>query len=186
MQIKKLPIGKVHPAKYNPREDLKADDPDYIRIKGAIDEFGPVVPLVWNERNGNLVGGHQRLKIYKKKGYTEVEVSVVNLDETQEEALNIALNNAHGRNDNRKLHTLLAKIKEEDPERLPATGFDEERMAALIETSSGDDDSGGTRDDPDPNAKTIIQITCPREITDEIVQAMTSYTDRPGVRLQIL
>lgn len=49
-------------------------------------EFDLVEPLVWNKRTGNLVGGHQRLKILKEQGRTEVEVSVVDLSPIKEKA----------------------------------------------------------------------------------------------------
>lgn len=53
--------------------------------------------LFGTERTGNLVDGHQRLKILLEQGHTEIEVSVVNLDEVREKALNIALNKISGR-----------------------------------------------------------------------------------------
>lgn len=46
--------------------------------------------IIWNERTGNIISGHQRLKILKQLGYTEIQCVVVNLDEYLEKALNIA------------------------------------------------------------------------------------------------
>jgi len=63
MDIQKIKIGKINPAAYNPRKDLKPGDPDYEKLKKSIDTFGYVEPLVWNNRTGNLVGGHQHFKI---------------------------------------------------------------------------------------------------------------------------
>ena len=42
------------------------------------------------------MGGHQRLKILVEKGIEEIEVSVVDLNESKEKALNIALNREQG------------------------------------------------------------------------------------------
>ena len=79
MKIQKTLINKINPAVYNPRLDLKPGDPEYDKLKQSILNFGYVEPLVWNERTGNLVGGHQRLKILIEQGFKEVEVSVVDL-----------------------------------------------------------------------------------------------------------
>ncbi|WP_231850562.1 ParB N-terminal domain-containing protein [Brevibacillus brevis] len=83
-------VSKINPASYNPRIDLQPGDIEYEKLKRSIQEFGYVEPLIWNEQIGNLVGGHQRFKILVEQGTTEIEVSIVSLDEIQEKALNIA------------------------------------------------------------------------------------------------
>ena len=90
MRIVKKRIDEIIPADYNPRKISKEN---LERLKKSIKEFGLVDPLVWNERTNRLIGGHQRLKILMEEGVKEVEVSVVNLPEDKEKALNIALNN---------------------------------------------------------------------------------------------
>lgn len=99
----RLAVNEINPATHNPRRDLQPDDPEYKQIEASIDGFGFVEPLVWNRRTGNLVGGHQRFKILVRKGYKEIEVSVVNLDLEKEKALNIALNKVQGTWDKEKL-----------------------------------------------------------------------------------
>jgi DNA modification methylase len=105
-----MKLKDLLPAKYNPRKDLKSGDPEYERLKKAIQEFDYIDPIIWNERSGLIVGGHQRAKILKDLGYTEVEVSVVNLDEDKEKALNLALNKTGGDWDYAKLKDLLVEI----------------------------------------------------------------------------
>ena len=51
---------------------------------------------MWNQRSGNLVGGHQRLKVLIEQGQTETDVSVVDLPPERERALNVALNKISG------------------------------------------------------------------------------------------
>lgn len=68
MNLQKIAIDKLKLAKYNPRKDLKPGDPEYEKLKRSILEFGYVEPIVWNSRTGNVVGGHQRLKILKEQG----------------------------------------------------------------------------------------------------------------------
>ena len=68
MLIKKIPIGRINPAPYNPRRDLKPDDAQYQHLVRSMEEFGCVEPLIWNPRTGNLVGGHQRFKVLVAQG----------------------------------------------------------------------------------------------------------------------
>ena len=80
-------------APYNPRI---MDPKSKKRLKQAIAKHGLVAALTWNKRTGNLVGGHQRLEqldaLEKNKDY-ELTVCVVDVDEREEAALNVQLNN---------------------------------------------------------------------------------------------
>jgi DNA modification methylase len=129
MEICKIDIEKIDPAYYNPRKDLKPGDPEYEKLKRSILEFDLVEPLVWNKRTGRLINGHQRLKVLKEMGYTEVEVSVVDLPENKEKALNIALNKIQGDWDYVKLKDLLAELDADDIE---LTGFSPEEIEQLL------------------------------------------------------
>lgn len=123
MNIQKIAADHINPTVYNPRKDLKPDDPEYQKLLRSIDEFGYIEPLVWNKQTGNLVGGHQRLKILLAKGFKETEVSVVDLSIEKEKALNIALNKISGDWDQDKLAELLddlCKVPDFDVE---ITGF---------------------------------------------------------------
>jgi hypothetical protein len=88
-----MPVSEIETADYNPRVQLKPGDAEWDRLAAIIDEYGLVEPLVWNARTKRLVGGHQRLAILKHRGDETVSVSVVDLDEEREKALNLALNN---------------------------------------------------------------------------------------------
>ena len=112
---------------------LFRSDPQYDKLKKSIEEFGYVDPLIWNKRTGNLVGGHQRFKILKSSGITEVEVSVVDLDIDREKALNLALNKISGGWDESKLTVLLQELDESDIG-IELTGFDESEFEDLIES----------------------------------------------------
>ncbi len=78
--------------------------------------FGRLIPPVWNERTGRLVGGHQRLLIRddqeKGKDY-EIAVAVVDFDEDTERQCNVFLNNrnAQGAFDQEKLFQLFGEYK---------------------------------------------------------------------------
>lgn len=131
MEIRRVKIGKLKPAVYNPRRDLRPGDAEYEKLKKSILEFGHVTPLVWNERTGNVVGGHQALKILKAAGRKEVDVSVVDLSESKEKALNLALNRIQGGWDYPMLKDLFLEIDTGEFD-MAITGFDVDEMAEII------------------------------------------------------
>jgi DNA modification methylase len=129
LEIKRIPLNQINPAKYNPRKDLKPGDPEYEKLKKSIDEFDLVEPLVMNKRGNVLISGHQRLKILKERGDTETEVSIVDLSPERERALNIALNKIKGDWDLPKLSELLKGL---DDDLKDITGFDAEEIDELL------------------------------------------------------
>jgi len=131
MKIETIPIRKIKPAAYNPRKDLKPGDPEYEKLKKSLAEFDMVEPLVWNKQTGNLVGGHQRLKILKELGVKNVEVSVVDLSEAKEKALNLALNKISGEWDFPLLKDLLEELDTGDFD-MEITGFDDKEIEDLM------------------------------------------------------
>lgn len=131
MDIQLISIEKINPAPYNPRLDLKPGDPEYEKLKRSLSEFGYVEPLVWNRQTGHLVGGHQRLKVLLEQGVTEVECSVVDLDEPKEKALNIALNKINGDWDLPKLKDLLEELDVGEFD-LELTGFELDEIEDLM------------------------------------------------------
>ena len=133
MEIKKIKIEQINPAAYNPRRDLKPEDPEYKQIEASIDDFGLVEPLVWNSRTKNLIGGHQRLKILVKKGFKEVEVSVIDLDLEHEKALNLALNKVSGVWDKGKLTALLDELTKVPNFDVTVTGFNIAEVGQLFD-----------------------------------------------------
>ncbi len=133
MRVEKIPVETINPAPYNPRLDLKPGDPEYEKIRRSIEEFGFVEPLVWNERTGNLVGGHQRLKILLEKGAAEVECVVVDLPLEREKVLNIALNKVQGGWDEKKLADLLGELQGIPDFDVTLTGFDLPEVSELLD-----------------------------------------------------
>lgn len=132
MKIQTIPIEKIKPAAYNPRQDLQPGDPLYEKIRRSIEEFDLVEPLVWNERTGNLVGGHQRLKILKSQGLKEVQCTVVDLPPERERILNLALNKAVGDWDGEKLTQVFAELNTLPSLEMIVTGFSEAEICDLL------------------------------------------------------
>jgi len=130
VQVSKIPIGQLNPAAYNPRKDLKPGDPEYKKLKRSIQEFGYVEPIVWNKRTGNIVGGHQRYKVLLDMGMREVDCVVVDLDETKEKALNLALNKIKGEWNVEFLKDILLELDTGDFD-IELTGFDYDELEEM-------------------------------------------------------
>lgn len=131
MRIETLSLGDLNPADYNPRKDLQPGDSEYEKLKRSLAEFGYVEPVIWNKTTGHIVGGHQRLKVLADLGFESVDCVVVELDETREKALNIALNKISGEWDESKLALLIADLDAADFD-AELTGFDEDEIQAMI------------------------------------------------------
>jgi DNA modification methylase len=138
MKLERIPIDKLKAAKYNPRKDLKPGDIEYEKLKQSIQTFGYVEPVLWNKRTGNIIGGHQRFKVLVELGYTEIDCVVVDMDLTDEKALNIALNKVSGDWDKDKLILLITDLQGSDFD-VSLTGFDSIELNALFKDSLKED-----------------------------------------------
>ena len=84
-------LDEIQPAPYNPRmisEDALGG------LGESLDRFGLVQPIVVNVRTNRIVGGHQRAKALEARGAKTAEAVLVDLPESEEKALNIALNSS--------------------------------------------------------------------------------------------
>ena len=142
MVIESIKAEQLMPAKYNPRKDLKPGDAEYEKLKKSLEEFGYVEPVIWNKTTGNVVGGHQRLKVLLSMGMTEIDCVVVELSEEKEKALNVALNKISGDWDKNKLALLIADLQGADFD-VSLTGFDPAEIDDLFKDTLKD----GIKDD---------------------------------------
>lgn len=134
-------------APYNPRI---MDDKARKRLKKAIAKHGLVSALTWNRRTGNLVGGHQRLgqldALERSQDY-DLTVCVVDVDEREEAALNVQLNNPsmQGEWDMDKLAIMSEEFDLDFAEDMGFTQTDidfmfdgDDRFSQLFETAEGE------------------------------------------------
>lgn len=140
MDIKKVDISLLNPAKYNPRKDLQPSNPEYVKLKQSIEHFGYVEPIIVNKRNKVVVGGHQRLKVLIDLGYKDADVVYVDLNDTDEKALNIALNKISGDWDADKLEDLLRELSLDDSFDVELTGFTNAEIDKLFGSAEDVDD----------------------------------------------
>lgn len=122
-EIRVMKLADLKPASYNPR----TIEPEAAAgLSESLKRFGLVQPLVWNRRSKTLVGGHQRREALLAAGNKEAEVVVVELDPTEEKALNITLNNPHVTGDfTSELQGLLNELKTSVPEEFTALRLNE-------------------------------------------------------------
>lgn len=123
-------LSDIHPAEYNPRQDLQPGDPDYEALKRSIEDNG-YVGLILINKDGTIIGGHQRYKVLKDLGYTKARVLVTDVDKQTEKALNIALNKISGDWDEEKLKAALMDLDLNDYD-LTKTGFTSSEVEDLV------------------------------------------------------
>lgn len=128
MELIEKRIEELNSAAYNPRIELRPGIAEYEKLKASIQTFGDVEPIVWNKNTGNVVGGHQRLSVLKDLGVETTLVSVVDLSDTEEKLLNIALNKIKGDWDKEKLEAILSDF---DQSEAFVAGFDPDEIALL-------------------------------------------------------
>lgn len=121
---------------------MQPGDPEYEKLKRSLDEFGYVEPVIWNKRTGNVVGGHQRLKVLQQEGLSEIDCVVIDMDTEKEKALNIALNKISGDWDTDKLALLITDLQGSDFD-VSLTGFDPAELDDLFKADIKD----GVHDD---------------------------------------
>ncbi|TCL60562.1 site-specific DNA-methyltransferase (adenine-specific) [Kineothrix alysoides] len=129
-KLQVLAISDLNPADYNPRKKLKSGDREYESIKKSIEEFGFADPVVVNS-DMTIIGGHQRMTVASDLGYTEVPCAIVDVDKTQEKALNIALNKITGEWNKELLADLIKELQEVDFD-MGKTGFEPPEIEQLF------------------------------------------------------
>ncbi len=148
MEWRRIPIGDLRPASYNPRKKLKPGDKEYEKIKNSITEFGYVEPVIVNS-DMTIIGGHQRVSVLSDLGYEEIDCIVIDIDKQKEKALNIALNKITGEWNKELLADLIADLQNSDFD-VSFTGFEPPEIEQLFNSVH---DKKVTEDDFDIDAE---------------------------------
>lgn len=182
LKLTHVPIGKLKPAAYNPRhmplDELEA-------LAKSLEQFGMVDPIIAN-KDGTVIGGHQRLKAAALAGMESVPVVFVELDKTQEKALNLALNRIGGEWDEAKLRQVLEDLSASEVD-LAATGFTEDELAWLADRGEpwSVDDALEELDMTDAIARPLwVVIRAPAERVDEVKAALATVEEVPDVSIE--
>ena len=132
LTIKKMKIADLNPAKYNPRKELKPGDKEFEKLKNSIEHFGYVELIVVNTANHNtVISGHQRLNVLKYLNVDEIECVTVEMNETEEKALNIAMNKVSGEWNEQLLADLIVDLQSVDFN-VDLTGFEAPELEQLF------------------------------------------------------
>ena len=92
MEIKNKNINDLIFAEYNPRKLTKKE---HQQLKESLTRFGLVDPIIINthsDRENIIIGGHQRVRIWKELGHKTIPTIEINLDYNKEKELNVRLN----------------------------------------------------------------------------------------------
>lgn len=155
-------------APYNPRILNKTAA---RKLRESLKTNGLLQPIIFNQRTGHIVGGHQRVAqldaIETKPDYF-MDVAVVDLDDKQERAVNIQLNNTAvmGSWDMDALGDMLKDIGD-----LESTGFEIVDLQLMFD----DPDLSGLATEADPAAKEI-------EAVESIRKRKKDWKDKQDVK----
>ena len=129
-------------------------------LEKSLERFGVVEPIIVNNRDGKMtvVGGHQRLKVLRRMKVASADVVVVDLDDTDEKALNLALNNPAITGEfSDKLADLLSEVEQAN-----STLFADLRLDQLLAEADAKRRKFLAQDDldeaPDPPAVPVTQL----------------------------
>lgn len=178
-------ISDLRPAEYNPRKRLTPEDSEYQKLKASIETFGYVDPIIIN-KDGTVIGGHQRLFVLQDLGYDEADVAVVDLNKNDEKALNIALNKISGEWDEERLASIFAELDVEGYS-LNLTGFTDDEIFKLNESLAGSEleDIDEVKSKSEVNLhtlkidRTVVELT--DDEYDELIAELNRYVEMNGV-----
>ena len=158
----KMALDDLSLADYNPRG---ITEEAMRRLRASIEAFGLVDPLIWNRRTGTLVGGHQRVKVLRQMGITHADVRIIDVDEAQEKALNVALNNQtmSGTWDDVGLATILSELSKMDDFDETLTGFDPTEIDRLIQQAAYGDQGADEEGITPPDRVLEVVVECKSE-----------------------
>lgn len=162
------------PADYNPRE---ISESELGGLDATVTKYGLVQPIVWNRRTGNIVGGHQRLKVLLRHDVEEAIIAVVDLSLEHEKALNIALNNPATQGQfTDGLQSLLREVQNDDAEL-----FTDLHLDKLLDDMPNDTDwadaLGMDKADPEVRQRTFTLSHEQLEVVERAIKTIRDNGD---------
>lgn len=186
VEIKTVELDSIVEAVYNPRIKLEPNDPDYQKILESINGFGYADPMILNGHNNVLISGHQRLNILRAMGYTQVDVSVVNItDQRKEKAMNIAMNKITGRWDEPKVREILMEFDVYD-DYAKMAGYEESEFEAAkkfeetVETGELGRTAGEAKEVYDANTIKQIVLYYAGDVYEDRVTQLGAIAEEHG------
>ena len=162
-------IKKLKTSKYNPRKNLHGKRRK--DLERSLKKFALAAPIVIN-KDGTIIGGHQRYFILKERGEKKVAVSVPSrkLTQVEEKELNLRLNKNIGSWD----FDLLSGF---DKDFLQGIGFDNKELDKIFSREKLLEEEVTLK----PYKKTHVLISFPPEKLPEIQEALLRIKNTPGI-----
>lgn len=129
-----------HPRNDEIRNHPEPGTEEWEALKASLDH-DYFDPLVWNQRNGQLVSGHLRKKVMTEMGFAEADVVVVDYDEPTHLARLLAANKQQGITLDAGLHTFHDELASVEGFDIKLTGFTGSELAP-ISSEEEDEDEG--------------------------------------------
>jgi len=107
--VERRPLSDLKPHPRNPRVHPEPGTEEWEKLSASLGD-AYFDPLVWNRRNGLLVSGHLRRKIFLAEGFTHADVVVVDWEEQRHLARMIAANQSAGKDDRNELAVILEEL----------------------------------------------------------------------------
>lgn len=177
-QTIRLAEATPHPENYNEHDTVQL-----ARLRGSLAAFGYVRRIVVQEHaDGSgytLVAGHGVAEALEASGYEEVEATVLPSDWSYEKVMAYLVADNElaklAQSDNEQLARLLQHLEENAPELVEATGYDDERLDALMR-EIGAANTGG---------HDIEDGGIPGEDDDELAKLRQKWGVEPGQLWQL-
>jgi ParB-like chromosome segregation protein Spo0J len=188
MHLRLLPIDQLKPAPYNPRLPLQPGDRGWKKLARSLKEFELVQPIVWNERTGHIVSGHQRVVILRSQGVTEVDCAVVDLSLEREKALNVTLNNSAVASDwdSDRLLDLIGELQDLPDFDATLTGFDAQELRDLL-LQPAEEVNAGPEESAEPGTSCCrVTLEIPEELWPDVRDRLDALlAEMPTIRLHV-
>ena len=178
MKIVNRKIADLIAAEYNPRQLTEKQHQD---LTDSLKRFGMVDPVIVNrhpDRDNIIVGGHQRLRIWKELGNKEAPTVEVELDRDKERELNIRLNRNSGEWDWDALANGF------DVAELTDWGFDEGELSEADWKATQQEMASMEKYEPEPPAVTWVLVACPTDQFGSIAEAVEKIGNLEGVQIE--
>jgi len=152
-KIQNLRLDRLCAADTNPRV---ISNRNFKGLTGSLNRFGQVEPIVWNERTGRIVGGHQRFRVLVDAGVVEALVVAVDMTPEDEEDARLVLNNPaiEGEFDE-PIGDLLRHLEEKSVSLFKELNFDS--LQRSLEKDAGREVHGSS----EPSGSSGYQTECP-------------------------
>jgi len=181
LKFETMALSDLTPAAYNPRE---ISDMAMMGLESSIKRFGLVEPIIYNQQTGNVVGGHQRLKVLIGQGVETTDVVVVDLPEIEEKALNVALNNQLIAGDfTKELEAIQAELADDLDMRGPAVLL---RIPEIeIDPPEIVLPTGEPQKEPQLKSDCLVEIYCTKAGLATIQDTLNEWAGLDGVEINI-